>query len=395
MKLTFVTNYMTHHQLPFCLEMVKRLGDGFRLVETNVMEDERLHMGWGLDPSAYDFVLRTDEYEGPMKKLVMESDAVICGGASVYYVLERMDEGKLTFRYHERLYKKGRQQAFAPRGYLKKLKEHTKYRKLPVYLLCAGAYVPADFSLFFSYPGKMRRWGYFPEFIEYSEEELARPAREETRILWTGREIAWKHAETALQAAYLLKEEGISFHLDMIGEGECRSELEAQRKRYGLEKETGLENFAAPAEVRRRMLESDIYLMTSDYEEGWGAVVNEAMNAGCAVAASHAAGSVPYLIRDTENGCVYPFGRSSRENAEMLAGILKILCRKPELRSQLGKAAYETIAAEWNAQTAAERLLEFCTSVLGGEEKSWESGPMSAAPKIAPAAGYAHCSGKK
>ena len=62
MKLTFVTNYMTHHQLPFCMEMVKRLGDGFRLVETNVMEDERLHMGWGLDPSAYDFVLRTDEY---------------------------------------------------------------------------------------------------------------------------------------------------------------------------------------------------------------------------------------------------------------------------------------------------------------------------------------------
>ena len=26
-----------------------------------------------------------------MQQLVMESDAVICGGASVYYILERMD----------------------------------------------------------------------------------------------------------------------------------------------------------------------------------------------------------------------------------------------------------------------------------------------------------------
>ncbi len=395
MKLTFVTNYMTHHQLPFCLEMVKRLGDGFTLVETNAMEEERLHMGWGLDPSAYDFVLRTDEYEGRMRQLVMDSDAVICGGASVYYILERMDAGKLTFRYHERLYKKGRQYAFAPRGYLKKWKEHTKYRKAPVYLLCAGAYVPADFSLFFSYPGKMRKWGYFPEFLEYTEEELKRPEREEVKILWTGREIGWKHAETALQAAYLLKKDGIPFHLNLIGEGECRAALEEQRKRYGLEKETELEDFTAPAEVRRLMLESDIYLMTSNYEEGWGAVVNEAMNAGCAVAASSAAGSVPYLLKDTENGCVYPFGKSASENAQMLAGILKILCRDRELRQKLGSAAYRTIASEWNARTAGERLLEFCESVLGGEEKSWESGPMSAAPKIAPAAGYAYCNGKK
>ena len=392
MKLTFITNYLTHHQLPFCLEMAERPGVDFHLITTNVMEEERIRMGWALDPSKYDFILQTDEYEGDCRELSMNSDAVICGGASVYYILERMDAGKLTFRYHERLYKKGRQQAFAPRGYLKKLKEHTKYRKAPVYLLCAGAYVPADFSLFFSYPGKMLRWGYFPEFREYGPEELIRPERSCPELLWTGRMLDWKHAETALQAASILKREGVSFHLSMIGEGEGRGELEERRKRYALEEETEIEDFVEPAEVRRRMLASDIYLMTSDYEEGWGAVVNEAMNAGCAVAASAAAGCVPYLIRDTENGCVYPFGKRSSENAELLAGILKILCSKKELREKLGAAAYRTIAEEWNAKIASDRLLSFCEAHLSGESAGWESGPMSAAPMITPAQGYAYCS---
>ncbi|MDR9824902.1 glycosyltransferase, partial [Vibrio sp. FNV 38] len=82
--------------------------------------------------------------------------------------------------------------------------------------------------------------------------------------------------------------------LEMIGEGECRSEIEEMRSRYGLEDILNIRDFIRPEEVRRKMLDADIYLMTSDHQEGWGAVVNEAMNAGCALAASTAAGSVPY-----------------------------------------------------------------------------------------------------
>ena len=37
-------------------------------------------------------------------------------------------------------------------------------------------------------------------------------------------------------------------------------------------------------------------------QEGWGAVVNEAMNSGCAVVADHMIGAAPWLIRQGENG---------------------------------------------------------------------------------------------
>lgn len=46
----------------------------------------------------------------------------------------------------------------------------------------------------------MLTWGYFPEFVEYSEEELfgnkhLKSSGDKLRIMWCGRQIDWKHAE--------------------------------------------------------------------------------------------------------------------------------------------------------------------------------------------------------
>ena len=393
MTVTFITNYLTHHQLPFAGEMVKRLGEDFCLIVTNVMEEERIRMGWALDPHLFDFVIVFDEQPEECKRLVRESDVLICGSTHVSYIQERLDACKLTFRYFERLYKTGRIHAFSPRGYVRKWQEHTKYRKDPVYLLCAGAYVPADFSLFCSYPGKMLRWGYFPEFVNYTEEDRKRPARECVEILWTGRMIGWKHAEDAVHAAMLLKHNGVDFHLTMIGEGECLRDIKNEVMQNGMGEQITLLPYQFPQEIRQQMLKSDIYLMTSNFEEGWGAVVNEAMNAGCAVVASAAAGSVPYLLRDGENGIVYPWIKDAAERGKCLANAIMLLAKDADLRQQLGRAAYRTIEEPWNAQVAAERFLAFSEAVLSGSGVSYEAGPMSAAEIITPAKGYEYCSG--
>jgi glycosyltransferase involved in cell wall biosynthesis len=60
----------------------------------------------------------------------------------------------------------------------------------------------------------------------------------------------------------------------------------------------------APEAVRDHMEAADIFLFTSDFNEGWGAVLNESMNSACAVVASHAIGSVPFLLKDGENGFI-------------------------------------------------------------------------------------------
>ena len=385
MRVTFITNYLTHHQLPFAQEMYRLLGEDFAFVATDSMEEERIRMGWALDGKKYPFFVEHDEDYGRSERLIMDCDVLICGGAHESYIHKRLEAGRLTFRYFERLYKKGRIRAFTPRGYFRKWREHTKYRSKPVYLLCAGAYVPADFSLFFAYPDKMLQWGYFPEMKTYPTEELLKEKEGIPELLWTGRMLGWKRGMDAVSMASRLKKDGQKFHLTMIGEGECLAGILEKIKQENLEKEVTVLPFQKPETVRAYMERAAIYLLTSDYEEGWGAVVNEAMNSGCAVVAGAAAGCVPYLIKHKKNGLVYRSG-----DVEELTALVTELLKDNTLRETLGRTAYDTIVKEWNAQHAAKCFVEFCENLEKKNVKFQTSGPMSKAPLISPKNGYVY-----
>ena len=80
-------------------------------------------------------------------------------------------------------------------------------------------------------------------------------------------------------------------------------------KKYHLQNCVSLCGSLSPEKVREYMVKSQIFLFTSDYNEGWGAVLNEAMNSACAVIASHAIGSVPFLINNKKNGLIYQNGQ--------------------------------------------------------------------------------------
>ena len=43
---TFFSNFLNHHQLPFCLEMRYLLGDGFHFVATEPIPPGRSSMGY-------------------------------------------------------------------------------------------------------------------------------------------------------------------------------------------------------------------------------------------------------------------------------------------------------------------------------------------------------------
>ena len=131
-----------------------------------------------------------------------------------------------------------------------------------------------------------------------------------------------------------------------------------------------------PEQVREYMERADIYLFTSDFNEGWGAVLNESMNSGCAVVASHAIGSVPFLIEDGRNGFVYKNG-----DIEDLDSKVVLLLNQPDLRMAIGKRAYRTIKEVWNAHVAAERFLALVMNLTNGEKATQiYNGPCSSAP---------------
>ena len=353
-QVVFVSNYINHHQIPFCEAMHQYLKGGFAFIQTQPMEQERVSMGWQ-EEEELSWVKYYYEEPEKCKELIAGCPVVIFGGVDdESYISERLTKGKPVIRYSERLYKEGQWKAVSPRGLLKKYKDHTRYRKAPVYLLCAGAYVPSDFHIVRAYPDKMLKWGYFPETKQYDVDKLMDDKRPAT-ILWAARFLDWKHPETALQCAHYLKRKGIAFQMRIVGDGQMRPLVDQLMKEYALSDCVTLLGYRTPQEVRALMEETDIYLATSDRKEGWGAVINEAMNSGCAVVANHMMGAVPYLIRHGENGFVYEDGKP-----QMLFGLVERLLQNRELVQTLGRQAVKTIADEWNADNAARQLLRFC-----------------------------------
>lgn len=287
------------------------------------------------------------------------------------YIEERLSSGKSLIRYSERLYKEGQWKAVSPRGLIKKYKDHTRYRKKPVYLLCSGAYVPSDFHIVRAYPGKMLKWGYFPETRHYDIDKLM-GEKKPASILWAARFLDWKHPEDALKCACYLKQKGLSFHMNIVGDGEQRKSVDSLMEKYQLSDCVTLMGYRTPEEVRALMEQTDIYLATSDRKEGWGAVINEAMNSGCAVVASHMMGAAPYLIRQGENGVIYKSGDVS----QLCQAVERLLLNR-ELCKKLGIAAIAAIEEVWNAEKAAENLINFCEK---GEVS--QEGPCSSAEVV-------------
>jgi glycosyltransferase involved in cell wall biosynthesis len=241
-------------------------------------------------------------------------------------------------------------------------------------MLCASAYTAKDYASFGLFKGKTYKWGYFPECKNYDAIEGLLKKKNFQEILWCGRFLDWKHPDDVLTVAKRLKEENIRFHINMIGTGEMGDTLNQMVLDNDLTDFVLFLGSMPPEQVREHMERAGIYLCTSDRKEGWGAVLNEAMNGGCAVVASTEAGSTPYMIRHGENGMAYSSCR-----VDELYKHVKHLLQHPEEQRQLGKAAYETIVTLWNADIAAERLYALCEKMLEGEKHPnlYADGPCS------------------
>jgi len=365
MKIVFVSNYINHHQIPFCNAMWKETEGQFAFIQTQPMEDERVQMGWR-DNNQQEYLYRYYEEEALCRQMICDSDVVLFGGCEdERYVKERLREGKPLIRISERLYKEGQWKAVSPRGLWKKFHDHTKYRKQSVYLLCAGAYVPSDFHIVKAYPRKMFCWGYFPETKHYDVDKLLKNKGYEQNgdripyLLWAGRFIDCKRPLLPLQTAKYLKDKGLNFHMDIVGGGILEGEVTECFRRLELEDCVSLMGYKTPEEVRGLMEKADIYLLTSDRVEGWGAVANESMNSGCALIASHIVGSAPYLISQGKNGFLFRDGKE-----QMLFEMAEKLVKDKELRQELGRNAYATITEVWNAENGAKELLALIKDVV-------------------------------
>lgn len=375
MKIVFLSNYYTHHQAPFCEVMYEHLGSDFCFIQTTEMSKSRRKLGWEMDniPS---FVKKN--YGDPLAvaectALIENADVIITGSAPNYLIANHINRGKLVLRYSERLFKKGLELWKWPYRLIKFHKDNPKNAN--IYMLCASAFTSADYSKLGLFKNRCYKWGYFPALKRYSSIDQIIQSKQPASLLWVARFIDWKHPELPVLVAKRLKEENYSFVMHLIGGGECEEKIQNMIRELGLEDCVQLLGVMKPEQVREHMEKSQIYLFTSDRNEGWGAVLNESMNSACAVVASDAIGAVPYLLKNGENGFIYPDG-----NFDELYANVKQLLDSPGTAALLGKKAYEAMITEWNAEVAAERLLNLISDLQKGTGSSrYLDGPCSKA----------------
>ena len=236
---------------------------------------------------------------------------------------------------------------------------HRACRHKNVYMLCAGAYVAEDMKRFGAYPGKMFMWGYFPAFFDYGEDGPEKERRSVTRILWCGRYIALKRPMMAVELAEHLKEQGADFCITMIGTGELKQAVEREIKERKLSGYIRMVDSVPYSEMKNYYLDADIFFMTSDRNEGWGAVLNEAMNNGCICVADRMAGAAPCLIRNGKNGFLYDTRDEAYDKIDTILKMDEIPFRAMQ------KEAYNEIRYGWTAKLAAERLKKFLNDPAG------------------------------
>ena len=374
LKVVFISNFFNHHQKPFSEAMFELSGGKYRFIAMAKMSKEREKMGWKMS-SIPEYVVEYSQHSEKCDDLIFDADVAICACGYEKYVERRLKAKKLVFMCSERWHKTG----YTPLKLIKHIPVNfMKYNRFKTcYMLSSSAFTSYDCSRSFTFLNKCYKWGYFPEFIPTNDinAKMSEKHSDKATLLFVSRLIPLKHPELPLKVASRLKSEGIACHLTMIGQGPLKNLLLIYAQENNIEDDVTFIDSVSPEEVRAYMDNSQIFLFTSDKNEGWGAVLNEAMNSGCAAVSSSAIGSSSFLIDDKVNGYIYKDG-----DFEDLYSKTKELIVDKEKQRTFGINAYNTIAEKWNANEAAKRFIALSNNILSGKDRFlFSDGPCSKA----------------
>ncbi len=162
-----------------------------------------------------------------------------------------------------------------------------------------------------------------------------RHQREVLELISIGRLIKLKGYQYAIKAVAELVNKGYHVNYSIIGEGDEQTALENLIQKLNLSEYVKLKGHKNQSEIRDKLQNSDIYLMSSTFDEtgrreAQGIVTGEAQACGLPVVAFRS-GGVPYTIAEGETGFL------SKENDYLdMAANIERLIKDEELRLSMG-----------------------------------------------------------
>lgn len=372
MIVVFVSNYLCHHQIDICNEFLVRPDVTFKFISSTKPAGQKATL---VNFENMPFVIRPYESEKARREAIKWiNDADICIAGSEDPNLLDKRTGPI-FRYSENLNK-----YHYPFLHLASYLRFLKYRKLykresekqNSYLLCSSYYTKRDFRSAGLYKNRYLKWGYFPKAnigLNLDNKSFSFDAKP-LRIYYCAVSLkAFKRPSLAFDAVRRFKHNGLNVEATFVSQNHgCFKR--ALKNNIDLV-ESGIIKVISPlcvSENLKAMSNSHIYLFTSGYGEGFGAVCYEAMTSKCLVIASKAAGSTNLLIKDKINGLIFS---SKSDLYKKIDYISKNLSSVPVLAQN----AKEFVENHYNYKIAVANLIDFYKS---GYSKAFEFGePLS------------------
>ena len=160
-------------------------------------------------------------------------------------------------------------------------------------------------------------------------------------LLFVGQMNWKKNIAHILEAAALLKKEGIAFNLILAGKGPHVGEIKDKIKDLGIENDTYVVGHITDEDKLFGLYQlADLFVFPSLYDNA-PMVVREAANAGTPAVVVEGSSSAE-IIRDRENGFY------CKDDPESIAEVMKEALSYPERTRQIGEKARTTIPVAWD-----------------------------------------------
>lgn len=176
-------------------------------------------------------------------------------------------------------------------------------------------------------------------------------------LLFVGRFDHVKGLPLLLQAFAALAGDDPELHLDLVGDGPERADLEKIVAELGLGERVTFHGYHSQAQLRADYARADLFVLTS-FAEGIPVVLMEAMSQGVPVVASRITG-IPELVEDGVSGLLYTPG-----SKEQLVAACKRLMADPDLRNRCAEAGRQTVARYFNLEDECARLAKIMQQYL-------------------------------
>lgn len=174
-------------------------------------------------------------------------------------------------------------------------------------------------------------------------------------ILSVGQLIARKGYKEMFAILKIVQQSAPDVSLVILGEGPLHEQLEKLVAKKGLNN-VFFEGYVQADVVPEYLAIADVFVFHTLFDT-FGAVLSEAMAAGCvSVASIHAAATVD-LIVDGETG----FAFDPTKTGPAAGVVIEALALEPATRDRMGESAYQAVAGH-NYKAAAREMVDFMTA---------------------------------